>query len=69
MTGRFELLIAVAAAAVVVWGLAKLFGRRRPEASPATRIDPDGPATWMEADGPATRIDPVAASDFGAPRS
>lgn len=63
MMGRFTplgaLLIAVAVG-VAAWGLAKLFGRRRREADPVTRIDPVGPAT---------RIDPVAASDSGVPRS
>jgi uncharacterized membrane-anchored protein len=45
---KFAKLIAVAAGGAV-WGVAKLFGRKRPE--------------------PASRIDPVAATDFGSPKS
>lgn len=67
MTGRFRLFVAAVVGAAQ--GVANLFGRRRPDAGPATRIDPDGPATRMDPDGPATRIDPVVVGDFGAPRS
>lgn len=63
MTGRFTpiaaLLIAIAVG-VAAWGVAKLFGRKRRDADPVTRIDPVGPAT---------RIDPAAASDIGVHRS
>lgn len=41
--------VIVVAVGGAAWGVAKLFGRKRPE--------------------PATRIDPVAATDFGGPKS
>lgn len=68
LAAKFAKVIVVAVGGAA-WGVAKLFGRKRPDAGPATRIDPDGPATRMDPAGPTTRIDPVAASEFGTPKS